>query len=79
MTTAILIAVGSSSSDSSGGGRNKGKALFMKCAEKAENADVEAAEAETGNSASAAVAGVDFQEIEDEFERLHREMMEEDC
>ncbi|XP_023338016.1 uncharacterized protein LOC111708767 isoform X2 [Eurytemora carolleeae] len=49
-----------------GVGFNKGKALFQRCQEKVEEKKKEEL-----------IPGVDFQEIEDEFERLHREMMGE--
>ena len=47
---------------------SRGKALFKKCAER---------EVEKEGKVEELIPGVDFQEIEDEFERLHREMMEE--
>jgi len=48
----------------------KGKALFQRCAEKQE-----AEEAKCTVETTQVLPGVDLEEIEDEFERLHREMM----
>ena len=44
----------------------KGKELFQRCAEE---------EVKSLVDSSQVVPGVDLEEIEDEFERLHREMM----
>jgi len=49
----------------------KGKALFQKCAERQEEYETKSSEG------SKILPGVDLEEIEDEFERLHREMMGE--
>ena len=49
----------------------KGKALFQKCAERQEEYETKSSEG------SKMLPGVDLEEIEDEFERLHREMMGE--
>jgi len=48
----------------------KGKALFQRCAEKQEEED-----AKNMVDTSQVLPGVDLEEIEDEFERLHKEMM----
>jgi len=48
----------------------KGKALFQKCAERQEEDEVKGMV-----DSSNVLPGVDLEEIEDEFERLHREMM----
>jgi len=48
----------------------KGKALFQRCAEKQEEED-----ARNMVDTSQVLPGVDLEEIEDEFERLHKEMM----
>jgi len=48
----------------------KGKALFQRCAEKQEEEEVKGLV-----DSSQVLPGVDLEEIEDEFERLHREMM----
>jgi len=48
----------------------KGKALFQRCAEKQEEE-----EAKNMVETSQVLPGVDLEEIEDEFERLHKEMM----
>ena len=48
------------------GGQSKGKSLFNKCAEQIET---------VAPSAAKDIPGLDFEEIEDEFDRLHKEMM----
>ena len=48
----------------------KGKALFQRCAEQQEEEEVKSLV-----DSSKVLPGVDLEEIEDEFERLHREMM----
>ena len=48
----------------------KGKALFQRCAEQQEEEEVKSLV-----DTSQVLPGVDLEEIEDEFERLHREMM----
>jgi len=63
MGTSILPAVGQS----------RGKALFNKCAESNDDTDI----TETKEQPKL-IPGVDFEEIEDEFDRLHREMMGEE-
>jgi len=59
-------------------GMNKGKALFNKCAA----ADRQQQDAhklgESHVQPVPPIQGVDFEQIEDEFERLHREMIESD-
>merc|ERR1712029_600594 len=57
----------------------KGKDLFRKCAERQEQ-NVESSMSSTfttQESVSSLIPGVDFEEIEDEFEKLHREMMKD--
>ena len=51
-----------------GGGGSRGKALFQRCAAKTEE------EKRPADSLPA----LDFQEIEEEFERIHREMLASD-
>jgi hypothetical protein len=48
------------------GGQSKGKSLFNKCAEQIET---------VAPTAVKDIPGLDFEEIEDEFDRLHKEMM----
>ena len=54
-------------------GQSRGKALFNKCAESNEDTDITEAKEQPK-----LIPGVDFEEIEDEFDRLHREMMGEE-
>ena len=67
----------------------KGKDLFKRCAEKQEKSfesletitttttTFTSQESTVSSSSSQMLPGVDFEEIEDEFEKLHREMMKE--
>ena len=67
----------------------KGKDLFKRCAEKHEESfesletitttttTFTSQESTVSSSSSQMLPGVDFEEIEDEFEKLHREMMKE--
>merc|ERR1712107_29728 len=67
----------------------KGKDLFKRCAEKQEESfesletitttttTSTSQESTVSSSSSQMLPGVDFEEIEDEFEKLHREMMKE--
>ena len=64
----------------------KGKDLFKRCAEKQEESCFESTTTTTFSSQESyssptspqlSLPGVDFEEIEDEFEKLHREMMTE--
>ena len=57
-----------------GGGLSKGKALFQRKREEEERKE----EMDKEEEKVELLPGVDFEEIEDEFERLHRQMMGED-
>ena len=48
----------------------KGKALFQRCAERQDEEEITSMV-----NTSQVLPGVDLEEIEDEFEKLHREMM----
>ncbi len=60
------------------GGQSRGKALFNRCAER-ENEPSEEPTSAAGQAPNTSnVPGLDFEEIEDEFDRLHKEMMGEE-